>query len=150
MLHGYNSWFLYLSETSENSWRYKTLVLRKLYLYQLIVFSDTFMATIKHHHTTLGVRSTRQFMCVTVRLWTSRSRRCSVVLSPSSILFRQQTRMGIDSQDPLPPTGNLNHGQVESYHKMEPKTLGVSSPCVGKNYTSPSRICPAKHKQGRG
>ncbi|XP_059898686.1 membrane-spanning 4-domains subfamily A member 15 isoform X2 [Gadus macrocephalus] len=39
--------------------------------------------------------------------------------------------MGIDSQDPLPPTGNLNHGQVESYHKMEPKTLGAIQIIIG-------------------
>ncbi|CAL8295664.1 unnamed protein product [Merluccius merluccius] len=39
--------------------------------------------------------------------------------------------MGIDSQDPLPPTGNLNSGQVESYHKMEPKTLGAIQIIIG-------------------
>ncbi|KAG7279999.1 hypothetical protein CRUP_034121 [Coryphaenoides rupestris] len=39
--------------------------------------------------------------------------------------------MGIDSQDPLPPTGNLNPGQVESYHRMEPKTLGAIQIIIG-------------------
>ncbi|KAJ3608853.1 hypothetical protein NHX12_023383 [Muraenolepis orangiensis] len=39
--------------------------------------------------------------------------------------------MGIDSQDPLPLVGSLNSGQVESYHKMEPKTLGAIQIIIG-------------------
>lgn len=34
-------------------------------------------------------------------------------------------RMGIDSQDPLPPPGNLTRTQVKGFMLLEPITLGV-------------------------
>ncbi|XP_046875499.1 uncharacterized protein LOC124467302 [Hypomesus transpacificus] len=39
--------------------------------------------------------------------------------------------MGIESQDPLPPPGNLSSGQVGSFQKMEPKTLGAIQIIIG-------------------
>uniref|UniRef100_A0A4W5NDB6 Uncharacterized protein n=1 Tax=Hucho hucho TaxID=62062 RepID=A0A4W5NDB6_9TELE len=39
--------------------------------------------------------------------------------------------MGLKSQDPLPPTGNLTSGQVGSFQKVEPKTLGAVQIIIG-------------------
>ncbi|XP_056154857.1 membrane-spanning 4-domains subfamily A member 15-like [Lampris incognitus] len=39
--------------------------------------------------------------------------------------------MGIDSQDPLPAVGTLSPSQVDSYHRMEPKTLGAIQIIIG-------------------
>ncbi|XP_029519157.1 uncharacterized protein LOC115131515 isoform X4 [Oncorhynchus nerka] len=39
--------------------------------------------------------------------------------------------MGLKSQDPLPPTSNLTSGQVGSFQKVEPKTLGAVQIIIG-------------------
>ncbi|KAJ8000260.1 hypothetical protein DPEC_G00202990 [Dallia pectoralis] len=39
--------------------------------------------------------------------------------------------MGLESQDPLPPPGNLSYGQVGSFQKVEPKTLGAVQIIIG-------------------
>ncbi|KAM4631333.1 uncharacterized protein ACJ7VT_000804 [Polymixia lowei] len=39
--------------------------------------------------------------------------------------------MGIDSQDPMPIVGTLSPGQVDSYQRMEPKTLGAIQIIIG-------------------
>ncbi|XP_020355936.1 uncharacterized protein LOC109903562 isoform X4 [Oncorhynchus kisutch] len=39
--------------------------------------------------------------------------------------------MGLKSQDPLPPTSNLTSGQVGSFQKLEPKTLGAIQIIIG-------------------